>query len=56
MSAGQVITEAWRHLSGVPGDMAIALELRKPVPKPVILRWVNKLRRAADKLEELLND
>lgn len=54
MSAGQVIAAAWHAMGGTVGEMALALERKQPVPKPVILGWVKRLRNAADLLEGLL--
>lgn len=53
MSAGAVIAEALKAMAGTVGSMALALELRRSVPRSVILTWVARLRAAADKLEEL---
>lgn len=54
MSAGQVIASALSVLAGTVSSMYAALEMRKPVPKATVRLWVNRLRQAADKLEELL--
>ena len=54
MPAGLIISAAWHKMSGVSGEMSLTLERKKPVGKPQILRWITKLRAAADKLEELL--
>lgn len=54
MSAGRVIADAWHAMGGTVGEMALALERKQPVPKPVILRWVKRLRNAADVLEALV--
>lgn len=54
MSAGQVIAAAWHAMGGTVGEMALALERKQAVPKATVLLWVKKLRKAADKLEELL--
>ncbi len=54
MSAGQVLAAAWHAMGGTVGEIALALERKQPVPKPVILRWVKRLRDAADVLEALL--
>lgn len=54
MSAGQVIAAALHAMGGTVGDMCLALERKKAVPKPTVLLWVKRLRAAADKLEELL--
>jgi hypothetical protein len=54
MSAGQVLAAAWHAMAGVNGDIALAIERKQPVPKAQILRWVKRLRSAADVLEGLL--
>ena len=54
MSAGQIIQAAWHAMAGTTGEMSLALERKKPVPKATVLRWITRLRKAADTLEELL--
>lgn len=54
MSAAVVITAAWHAMQGTVGEMALALERKQPVSKATVLRWVTRLRAAADKLEELI--
>lgn len=54
MSAGQVLAAAWHAMAGVNGEIALAIEKKQPVSKAVILRWVKRLRDAADVLEALL--
>lgn len=54
MSSGKIIEAAWHSLGGCIGEIAAALELRRPVPKARVLRWVKQLRSAADLLEKLL--
>lgn len=54
MSAGQVLAAAWHAMAGVNGEIALAIEKKQPVPKARILKWVKRLRDAADVLEGLL--
>jgi hypothetical protein len=53
MSAGQAIGAAWHAMAGTIGEMALALERKQPVPKAQAVRWIMRLRKAADILEEL---
>jgi hypothetical protein len=41
-------------MAGVNGEIALAIEKKQPVPKAAVLRWVKRLRDAADVLEALL--
>lgn len=54
MSAGQVLAAAWHAIAGVNGDITLAIGRKQAVPKAQILRWVKKLRNAADVLEALV--
>jgi hypothetical protein len=53
MSAGKVMGAAWHAMAGTIGEMALALERKQPVPKAQVIRWIMRLRKAADILEEL---
>lgn len=54
MSAGQVIAAAWHAMGGTVGEMALTLERKQPVPQAQILKWIKRLRNAADVLEGLM--
>lgn len=54
VSAGQALSAAFATLSGIMGDFALALEVRKPIPRDKLRSWVARLRKAADILEALL--
>lgn len=54
VSAGQVLAAAWHAMAGVNGEISLAIERKQPVPKAAIMRWVKKLRTAADVLEALV--
>jgi hypothetical protein len=54
MSAGQVLAAAWHAMAGVNGEISLAIEKKQPVSKAAVLRWVKRLRNAADVLEALL--
>ena len=54
MSAGQVVSQAWHKVAGTIGEMSLSLERKQNVPKGQIVRWVTRLRAAADELEKLL--
>ena len=49
-----VITAALHAMQGTVGELCLALERKQPVNKAVVLRWVKRLRAAADILEELV--
>jgi len=56
MSAGAVITEAYRAMAGTTGAIALTLERKRPVSQAQIAAWVLALRAAADKLETLTGE
>jgi hypothetical protein len=41
-------------MGGTVGEMAMALERKQPVSKVTVLKWVKRLRNAADVLEALV--
>lgn len=45
---------AWHAMRGTIGEIALAMERKKAVPKAQVLLWVKRLRAAADELEKLL--
>lgn len=54
MSAGVALAQAFDLIAGCSGKIALCIERKKPVPKHDIFNMVQRLRRAADILEELL--
>lgn len=54
MSAGVALARAFDLIAGCSGTIALYLERKKPVPKHEIFNMVQRLRKAADMLEELL--
>ena len=53
MRAGQVIALAFKQKAGVTGEMALALEAKRPVSREAVQGWVDRLRLSADTLEAL---
>lgn len=49
-----VIAAAYHAMGGTVGEICLALERKQPVSKPTILRWIKRLRAAADQLETLV--
>jgi hypothetical protein len=56
MAAGPILEAAWHRASGVMGELSLVITTRRPVNKPTILRWITRLRAAADELEKLLQE
>jgi hypothetical protein len=56
MSAGRVIDQAAKAAAGTMGEMALALERKKPVPRDQIANWAARLRAAASILDKLTKE
>ncbi len=54
MSGGTVVKVAMHTMGGTVGEMAMALERQKPLNPADVLKWVKRLRAAADVLEALV--
>jgi len=53
MNAGQTLAAAWLAMAGTSGELNLAIMRKKPIQHSTILRWINRLRKAADILEGL---
>ena len=48
---GDVLRRAVEAMAGVHSGIALAMERRRSVPRYTVVRWIEKLRAAADELE-----
>jgi len=53
MRAGQVVKRAYASMAGVVGEISMAFEREKPIPRDHLESWIKRLRTAADQLETL---
>ena len=51
MSAGRVITTAYKAFAGTAGAICLALERKKPIPRETLIQWATSLRTAADQID-----
>ena len=50
MRASEVLRLAREAMAGVVGEIALAQERRRPVPRATMLRWAERLEAAAKEL------
>ena len=50
-----LLAQAERQMSGVRGGLALVRESRRELKKQTVIAWIQRLRAAADTLEEMIS-